>query len=156
MFVYVQQRLGHGDVEELSASRSFPLEECGENSGCSLHAGVHVAMTEGVVGVVAIADITLVFGKTCFCIHHGGIGASIHPGTSCPVATDGGIDEARVSFRQLVVAQSKAGHDTWTKVLDDDVADIHQLTSDLHGPCTGKVQRHVQLADVLLDEIGGE
>ena len=140
----------------MSASRSFPLEECSKDSDGSLHAGIHIAMTEGIVGVIAIAYVTLVLGESCFCIHHGCIGTPIHPWARRSVATDGGVDETRVSFRQLVVAQSKSAHDTWTKVFDDDVADIHQLTSDFHGPRMGKVERHVQFADVLLDEIGGQ
>ncbi len=156
MLVDVQQRLRHGDVEELATSRSFALEECGKNSCSSLHPGVHIAVAEWVVGVVAVAYIALMLRESRLCIHHWGICTTIDPWTGGAVAADRGIDEAWISRGQLVVSESQTFHDPGSKILDHHITDVGQSAGDVHGTWMSEIQRDVRLPDVLLDEVRSE
>jgi hypothetical protein len=88
MLVDVEQCFSHRDVDELSATGALALYECGEQGCRGLHAGVHIAVAERVIGVSTAAHVTLMLGEPRFGIHHRRIRPPINPRAGRSVSAD--------------------------------------------------------------------
>ena len=163
VLVDVQHRLGHRDVDAVTAAGALPLVQRSEDGGAALQRRVDVGVAVRVVGVlaarrglgagVALAGVALGLGEAALRAHHRRVRATVHPRTGLAVAADAGEDQPRVAGPQDVPAEAQAVHHAGAEVLHHHVGNLHQPQHQVAPLLRVEVDADAALPGVLLGEV---
>ena len=153
VFIHVQHGLGHRHVDVLTSASSFALKECGQDRTCRLNCGVNVTVAVWIVCIGAASYVTLVLRDAGLGVDDRCVGPSRRPGARRPVPRDRRVDEPWALALEALVVESESLHDARAKVFDHDICRGDESSREFDTSWFVHVDRHVELADVLLHEV---
>ena len=153
VFIHVQHRFGHRHVDVLTSASALALIERGQDRACRLNCGVHIAMAMWIVGIGAATNVTLVLCDASLSVDDWCVGPPRCPGARRPVPGDRRVDQPWALVFEALVVESESFHDARSKVFDYDICRGDESSREFDTGWFVHVDRHVELADVLLHEV---
>ena len=109
VLVHAQEGLGHRQLDPLALPGPLPVVERGEDARHRFEAGVHVAVGERVVGVLAVSGLPLQPRDPGLGADHRGVGAPARPRPGVAVPRDRAVHEPGVPGARGRRARARGG-----------------------------------------------